>query len=91
MLAHSPTPSPATGNMLYDSERFVVVHLGWAGQNGFEIVDKTTKREVFLTADWSAAFQRQISAWQADIPSQDQVEEVLEGYAELAQLPLVSH
>lgn len=84
--------------MLYDSDAFVVVHvvmsqpgdtLDAPEQVGFEIVDKRTNKEVFLSGDWSLAFQRQITAWQADTPEQDIVEGILDGYCQLAQLPLV--
>jgi hypothetical protein len=86
--------------MLYDSDNYVVVHVQCNAapdgepqpevpRNGFEIVDKKTNKEVFLDGDWAAAFQRQINAWQLNTPTQEEVEECLEGYAELAQLPLM--
>ena len=36
-------------------------------------------------------FQMQITAWQRDTPSQEEVEDTLEGYAALAQMPVVVH
>jgi ribosomal protein L30E len=36
-------------------------------------------------------FQQQIVAWQQNMPSQEEVEDTLEGYAELAQMPVVMH
>jgi len=36
-------------------------------------------------------FQQQISAWQANTPTQEEVEDTLEGYAALAQQPVVVH
>jgi hypothetical protein len=88
--------------MLYDSEQFVVVHIQAnapaEGENqpaiprhGFEIVDKRSNKEVYLDGSWAEAFQRQINAWQLTTPTQEEVEEVLDGYAELAQNPLVTH
>lgn len=90
--------------MLYDSESFVVVHMQ-AGdvtaddtaaapalaRHGFEIVDKRTNKEVYLDGSWADLFQRQINAWQLNTPSQEEVETTLDGYAELAQNPLVMH
>ena len=81
--------------MLYDSDAFVVVHID-AGKprkkrEGYEIVDKRTNREVYLDGPWAAAFERQIKAWQQQTPTQEDVEEVLESYAELAHYPLVMH
>ena len=88
--------------MLYDSDSFVVVHLqanqpgeGEMGpgvaRHGFEIVDKRNNREVYLDGSWADAFQRQINAWQLNTPTQEEVEATLDGYAELAQNPLVIH
>jgi hypothetical protein len=90
--------------MLYDSESFVVVHMqagdaaadGPAAapalvRHGFEIVDKRTNKEVYLDGSWADLFQRQINAWQLNTPSQEEVETTLDGYAELAQNPLVMH
>ncbi len=88
--------------MLYDSDSFVVVHLqanapeqGEAepgiARHGFEIVDKRSNKEVYLDGSWADAFQRQINAWQMNTPTQEEVEETLDGYAELAQNPLVMH
>lgn len=89
-------------HMLYDSDSFVVVHLQAnepvAGEpspeeirHGFEIVDKRTNMEVYLDGPWAEAFQQQINAWQLNTPSQEEVEAILDGYAELAQNPLVIH
>jgi len=91
--------------MLYDSDSFVVVHMlandapaGDQGagapalaRHGFEIVDKRTNKEVYLDGSWADLFQRQINAWQLNTPSQEEVETTLDGYAGLAQNPLVMH
>ncbi|HEY8047570.1 MAG TPA: DUF3567 domain-containing protein [Ramlibacter sp.] len=88
--------------MLYDSDSFVVVHMQAneategeppppAPRHGFEIVDKRTNKEIYLDGAWAESFQRQINAWQLNTPTQEEVEEKLEGYCELAQNPLVLH
>ncbi len=88
--------------MLYASDSCVVVHLQanapaegepepGIARHGFEIVDKRSNKEVYLDGSWADAFQRQINAWQVDTPTQEEVEETLDGYAELAQNPLVMH
>lgn len=88
--------------MLYDSDSFVVVHLQaneadegdvqpQLVRHGFEIVDKRSNKEVYLDGSWADAFQRQINAWQLNTPTQEEVEATLDGYAELAQNPLVIH
>jgi len=92
-------------NTLYDSDSFVVVHLlpdapvdasAPAGKpalarHGFEIVDKRSGKQVYLDGLWAELFQQRIAAWQANTPTQEEVEDTLEGYAELAQNPVVVH
>ena len=94
-------------HMLYDSESFVVVHmLPQPGQedtqtdekpvpqllrHGFEIVDKRSGKEVYLDGLWAELFQRRITEWQQNTPTQEEVEDTLEGFAELAQNPVVVH
>lgn len=94
-------------NTLYDSESFAVVHIHANApmdgepsgddapvlmpRHGFEIVDKRSGKEVYLDGSWAEMFQMQINAWQRDTPSQEEVEDTLEGYATLAQMPVVVH
>ena len=91
--------------MLYDSDSFVVVHMHpdaapegapqpsapVLARHGFEIVDKRSGKEVYLDGSWAELFQQQITAWQANTPTQEEVEDTLEGYAELAQNPVIMH
>lgn len=92
-------------HMLYDSESFAVMHLladaetqeapqasaSLGGRHGFEIVDKRYGKEVYLDGSWAELFQQQINAWQQNTPTQEEVENTLERYAELAQNPVVMH
>jgi hypothetical protein len=93
-------------NMLYDSDSFAVVHIHanapHAGEqptgdtplmprHGFEIVDKRSGKEVYLDGSWAEMFQMQITAWQQNTPSQEEVEDTLESYTGLAQMPVVVH
>jgi hypothetical protein len=93
-------------NMLYDSDDFAVVHIlanaALEGEpvvdqspqiprHGFEIVDKRAGKEVYLDGSWAEMFQIQITAWQLNTPSQEEVEDTLEGYASLAQMPMIMH
>ena len=91
--------------MLYDSESFVVLHvhsneddvvsaapkLPALARHGFEIVDKRSGKEVYLDGSWAELFQQKIAAWQLNTPTQEEVEDTLEGYAELAQNPVLMH
>ena len=92
-------------NTLYDSESFAVVHLmtDWPAddgaepghpvlaRHGFEIVDKRSGKEVYLDGLWAEVFQQRIAEWQENTPTQEEVEDTLEGFAELAQNPVVIH
>jgi Protein of unknown function (DUF3567) len=60
-------------------------------RHGFEIVDKRSGKEVYLDGSWAELFQQQIVAWQVKTPTEDEVEETLERYAQLAQNPVVMH
>ena len=60
-------------------------------RHGFEIVDKRSGKEVYLDGAWAELFQLQILAWQRDIPTQQEVEDILDGYASLAQNPVLVH
>lgn len=89
-------------NLLYESEDFAVTHvLANASEDkaaepllerhGFEIVDKRSGKEVYLDGSWAEMFQRQLQAWQQRSPTQEEVEDTLEGYTGLAQQPVVVH
>ena len=92
-------------HMLYDSDSYVVVHMQanaaqegapvpatpLLARDGFEIVDKRSGKEVYLDGSWAELFQKHIDAWQANTPTQEEVEDTLERYAELAQNPVIQH
>ena len=90
-------------HMLYDSDSFVVVQMQanedmaeadtspQLARHGFEIVDKRSGKEVYLDGSWAEMFQQQIQAWQQHTPTQEEVEDTLEGYTGLAQQPVVVH
>lgn len=60
-------------------------------RHGFEIVDKRSGKEVYLDGAWAELFQQHILAWQEVSPSEEEVEEILERYAMLAQNPVLVH
>ena len=61
---------------LYDSESFAVLHL---------------LSDVPHDGSLPEMFQQRIEAWQERTPTQEEVEDALEGYAELAQNPVIVH
>jgi hypothetical protein len=60
-------------------------------RNGFEIVDKRSGKEVYLDGSWAELFQQRLNGWQQKTPTEEEIEEILESYAELAQMPVVMH
>lgn len=60
-------------------------------RHGFEIVDKRSGKEVYLDGSWAELFQQVIQGWQLESPSEEEVEETLERYAQLAHNPVRVH
>ncbi len=60
-------------------------------RHGFEIVDKRSGKEVYLDGSWAEFFQQRLNVWQQKAPTQEEVEDMLEGYAELAHTPVSVH
>ena len=91
--------------LLYDSDSFVLVQIHAnapeesapvpaipeLARNGFEIVDKRSGKEVYLDGSWAEMFQLRLSAWAKDTPTQEEVEDTLEGYSGLATTPISLH
>ena len=89
MLANAVAPDAAPAA---SSERAEAVRpVPTLARHGFEIVDKRANKEVYLDGSWAELFQQHISAWQQNTPTQEEVEDTLEQYAELAQTPVVIH
>ena len=60
-------------------------------RHGFEIVDKRSGKELYLDGSWAELFQQRLAEWQRNSPTQDEVEDTLAQYAELANIPLHVH
>ncbi|HQS33146.1 DUF3567 domain-containing protein [Polaromonas sp.] len=92
-------------HMLYDSESFVVVQIHanapqasepppvipQLARHGFEIVDKRSGKEVYLDGSWAEMFQQRLIAWAQNTPTQEEIEDTLEGYSGLANTPVSLH
>lgn len=89
-------------HMLYDSDSFVVVQMQanedlpetaspQLARQGFEIVDKRSGKEVYLDGSWAEMFRERLIRWQQNAPTQEEVEDTLEGYAGLAHTPISLH
>ena len=91
--------------MLYDSESFAVVQIHanapeqsapapiipQLARHGFEIVDKRSGKEVYLDGSWAEMFQQRLSAWAQNTPTQEEIEDTLEGYSGLANTLVSLH
>ncbi|MEY3871908.1 MAG: hypothetical protein RLZZ296_903 [Pseudomonadota bacterium] len=60
-------------------------------RHGFEIVDKRSGKEVYLDGSWAEFFQQRLNVWQHKAPTQEEVEDMLAGYAELAHTTVSVH
>ena len=91
--------------MLYDSETFVVVQIHAnapeesapksivpeLARHGFEIVDKRSGKEVYLDGSWAEMFRLRLIEWAQNTPTQEEIEDTLEGYSGLATTPVSLH
>ncbi|MDO8700011.1 MAG: DUF3567 domain-containing protein [Rhodoferax sp.] len=89
MLANAEPKAEASGAK--DAHAEAAKPVPTLARHGFEIVDKRANKEVYLDGSWAELFQQHISAWQQNTPTQEEVEDTLEQYAELAQNPVVVH
>lgn len=88
MLANAVTADLPADTLKAGEQVLIVPQLA---RHGFEIIDKRNGKEVYLDGSWAELFQQHISAWQEKTPTQEEVEDTLERYAELAQNPVVTH
>lgn len=91
--------------MLYDSDSFVVMQIHanapdvsapppivpQLARHGFEIVDKRSGKEVYLDGSWAEMFQQRLTAWAQNTPTEEEIEDTLEGYSGLANTPICLH
>ena len=83
--------------MIYNSPQFCVVEfadLALADESktgGFEIMDKTVRREIFLRGPDAERFKSSVQALIAREPTVDEVDEFLSGYTSLMHTPLILH
>ena len=84
-------------NMIYNSPHFCVVEFsdfdgdGAHAAGGFEIMDKSLRREIFLRGSEAERFRASVEALIESEPSTDEVDEFLTGYSGLMTQPLTLH
>ena len=84
-LLATPDPAPAATSTAASAEAPTLL------RHGFEIVDKRAGKEIYLDGSWAELFQQRLAEWQRNMPTQEEVEDTLAQYAELANIPLHVH
>jgi hypothetical protein len=84
--------------MIYNSQHFCVLEFSdfeqgeaRAASGGFEIMDKTLRREIFLRGPDAERFRANVQQLIASEPTIEQVDEFLNGYVGLMTTPLTLH
>lgn len=93
-------------HMLYNSPSFVVVQFDVPvealqteasnghpplNRGGFEIVDKFTRKEIFIEGALAEAFQEGVEALIETDPSEEDLDDFIERFASMGQQPVVMH
>lgn len=84
--------------MIYNSPHFCVFEfaevVGASGEpasGGYEIMNKTLRREIFLRGADAEQFKTSVQALIAKEPTEDEVDEFLSNYSGLMGTPLTLH
>ena len=84
-------------NTIYNSPHFCVVEFSDLGDErahpagGYEIMDKTLRREIFLRGKDAEQFRDSVQALISGEPTVDDIDDFLEGYSGLMTQPLALH
>jgi hypothetical protein len=84
-------------NLIYNSEQYSVVEFG-ADQGrealrfgGYEIMDKSGQREIFIGGDMAESFRKHVQELIATEPSMEEIDDFLGNYDELMRQPVRLH
>ncbi|MDX3906014.1 MAG: DUF3567 domain-containing protein [Pigmentiphaga sp.] len=81
--------------MIYNSPNYVVVEFaqldGASNAGGFEIVDKQSRREVYIAGESAEQFRTQVRELIATEPSMEDVDEFLSQFDDYMHHPLTLH
>ena len=85
-------------NMIYNSANYCVVefasfaaHDGNQQEGGFEIMDKNSKREIYLGGPLAETFRKDVTSLIDSEPSTDEIDDYLSRFDPMMQQPLVLH
>lgn len=87
--------------MVYDSENFAVVQFeveraegevpAAPARGGYEIVDKSARKEIFIEGALAETFKAGVKALMETQPSEEELDEYIGRFGALAQQPVVLH
>jgi hypothetical protein len=89
-------------HMLYNSDNFAVMQFDVAGpdappdqegltRGGYEIVDKFSRKEIFIEGVLAEQFKEGVQALIDGSPTEEEIDDYLGQYSSLMQHPLVMH
>ena len=84
-------------NLIYNSEQYSVVEFGADDHRealrfgGFEIMDKSGKREIFIGGALARSFRQEVENLIATEPTIEEIDDFLGKYDELTRLPVTLH
>lgn len=83
-------------NMIYNSANYCVVEFSGyeepnTGAGGFEIMDKFSKKEIFLDGALAEHFRQSVQKLAENEPSMEEVDDFLDQFGSLMQQPVILH
>lgn len=83
-------------NMIYNSPSYCVVEFDLEdqpnpGSGGFEIMDKTARRETYIDGELAVRFREDVAELAAGEPSMEEIDAYLSTFESLMHHPLALH
>lgn len=84
-------------NLIYNSEQYSVVEFGADDRRealrfgGFEIMDKSGKREIFIGGQLAQSFRQEVENLIATEPTVEEIDDFLAKYDALMRQPVTLH
>jgi hypothetical protein len=84
-------------NIIYNSDQYSVVEFVADDDRealrfgGYEIMDKSGRREIFIGGAWAESFRKNVEDLIAGSPSVEEIDDFLGAYDELMRQPVVFH
>lgn len=80
-------------NMIYNSPTYCVVEFGAINGHvgGFEIMDKLSRREIYLEGSLAAQFKEEVQVLISGEPTIEEIDEFLSKFNGMMQQPLILH